>query len=37
MLEKEVSVLKIIKFFTIVALDDSDGKKEVCSDISLEI
>ena len=37
LLKEEVAVLKIIKFSTIVALDEADGKKEVGGCISLEI
>ena len=37
LLKKEVAVLKIIEFSTVVALDEADGKKEVGGYISLEI
>jgi hypothetical protein len=37
MLKKEVSVLKVIKFFAVVTLDKFNGKKEVCGDIFLKV
>ena len=37
MLKKEVSVLKVIKFFAVVTLDKFNGKKEVGGYISLDV
>ena len=36
-MEKEVPVLKVVKFFAIVTLNKFDWKKEVCGDIFLKV
>jgi hypothetical protein len=37
MLEKEVPVLKVVKFFAIVTLNEFNWKKEMCGDIFLKV
>jgi hypothetical protein len=36
-LEKEVPVLKVVKFFAIVTLNEFNWKKEMCGDIFLKV
>ena len=37
MVEKEVSIGKIVKFFTIVTLDKSNGKAKMSGNVALKI
>ena len=37
MLEKEVSIFKVVKFFAIVTLNKFDWEEEVGSDVSLKV